>query len=208
MAIISAGCNDFGTSLYHRISSSVIRAPLRDEGVVTERHDRSSIGVTIGRQFLHGDLSLGALHLSAKRHQHGRATDGSIKLLNETFLARHIRLCKHVAHLLFGGYARDILGKWIFVLHRQDGCFRIVFCAGRVDECAAQISNQFPFIELPHTTRIRHVRYVRDFNIIFSAKLFKSLLVFLLHHYCHSFLGFGDGQFRGIETRVFGRHAV
>ena len=208
MAVISAGCNDFGTRLYHRISSSVIRTPLRDEGVVTERHDRSRVGVTVGRQFLHGDLSLGALHLTAKRHQHGRATDGSIELLDETFLARHIGLSEHVTHFLFSGCTRDILAERIFVLHRQDGCFRIVLGAGRIDEGTAQIGYQFAFVELTHTSRGGHIRYVRDFNIIFPAELFKGLLVFLLHHYCHSFLGFGDCQFRRVETRIFGRHAV
>ena len=208
MTVIRAGCNDFGTRLHHRISGSVIRTPLRDEGVVTERHDRSRVGVAVGRQFLHGDLGLGALHLSAKRHQHGRATDSSVKLLNETFLARHIGLCKHVAHLLFSGRARDMLTKRIFVLHRSDGCFRIVFSAGRIDEGTAEISNQFTFVELTHTSRGGHIRYVRYLDIIVSAELFEGFLVFLLHHYCHSFLGFGDGQFRGVETRVFGRHAI
>ena len=79
---------------------------------------------------------------------------------------------------------------------------------GAVDEFTREVYDFAPFVEHPHTGRIRHVGHLDRLDILLAAVFHEPGDVFRLDDYGHALLRLADRQFRGIQAAVLGLHAV
>ena len=206
--IVSTGCHHLGTSIHHGIGCAVIRTPRTQIRIEAVSHHRSRMGQSGSRQFLHRNLCLGQLRLTSKRHKHRRATDGSVKLFNQSFLRENIVVAQKVGHSLCQTCSMDGAGKGVFVCHSPNGSIGIVTCTGTINKSATQVCHTSVTIKKTHTSRVGHIRHMGNLYVVCSTELFKDGLVFLFHHHCHTLLALADRQFGGIKSLILGLDAV
>ena len=186
----------------------MVRAPRGQVGIVAEGHDAGRVGVTVGREFLHRHLRFAALRAAAERHQHGGTADRRIEHFDQAALRDDIVVAQVLLEAFGKRRAHDLTGKGIAVLHLTDHGFGIVLRPGAVDEFTREVYDFAPFVEHPHTGRIRHVGHLDRLDILLAAVFHEPGDVFRLDDYGHALLRLADRQFRGIQAAVLGLHAV
>ena len=207
---VAAGGHHLGAGFHHRIGGAVIGAPGGQPGVVPEGHHTGRVGVAVGRQFLDRYLGLRGLEHAAIGHQHGRAADGAVEHFHQAFLRADLRVCHQAEQFLFQCLAVEFFAReeGLLVFHGTHDGAGIVLGAGAVDEAAGQVGHAFPVIEHAHVGGIRYLGHMGGFDVFLAAELAEGRLVLGFDDHGHPFLGFADGQFRGVQAAVFGGHAV
>ena len=114
----------------------MIWAPACDERVVSECHDRSCICISVCRELLYRNLSLGSLEHTTERHEDCRTADCRVEHLDETLLRCHVRILEVVEDLLLEVLTLDCALKRILVLDCAYGSLCIMLGSRAVDEFA------------------------------------------------------------------------
>ena len=112
----------------------MVWTPTCDERIVSESHDRSSVGVSVCREFLHGHLCFGCLEHSSERHEDRRSADCGVEHLDETLLRSHIRILEIIEDLLLQIRAFNVTLERILLLHCANRSLCVMLCSGAVDE--------------------------------------------------------------------------
>ena len=206
--VARSGCHDLCRSLHNGIGRTVVGAPRSHIGVVSEGHDAGRIGVSVGREFLHRDLRLAALRAAAEGHEHGRTADCRVEHLDQSALRDDVVVAEVVREALGQAVAGEVAAERIAVLDLTDLRFGIVLRAGAVDELTAQIDNLAVAVEHPHAGCRGHVGHMHRLDVLLAAVAHELLDILRLDHHGHALLRLADGQLRGVQSAVFGLHAV
>ena len=201
--------NRFRHRLHDRIGRTVIRAPFGDERIETESHDARRIGVPLPYgNLLHRHLRLGLLRPAAVGHQYRRSAYRGVEHLHHALLRHDIVVRQKRPHLLRDARPRHFAQERIATFDTGHGCLRAVLGSGTVYEFAGEVHDELSLMIHSHPAGIGHIRHMRHLYILLGTVTLELLPGRLLYHDGHTLLRLADGEFRGVQAAVFGRHTV
>ena len=186
----------------------MVWAPAGDERVVSERHDGSSISVSVGRKLLDRNLGLCRLEHATERHEDRRASDSRVEHLDKSLLGSHIRVLEIMEHLVLEGFTWNRALERILLLHSSYGSLSVMLRSGAVDELTREVHDKPVAVEHAHAASVGYVCDMGHLYVLAAAVRHHLLLVLCLDDDGHTLLRFADRKFRRVESAVLHRNPV
>ena len=217
--VLAAGCHDLGNRRQYCIDRAVVWAPAGQIRIKTVAHHRYGIGRirACHRQLRYHGLRLGQLIFTAVRHKYACCTDGSIKHFHQALLGADIQICQYrkpcrflIARFqcfrcFFGSH---FLQRILFLLRNIHGYAALLMCAVGIQERSGKVYDIFAAPLQHQTGFFGNNRHFGRFQIFLIRIFHKFRHILRIDDDRHTLLGFGDCQFRTVQTGIFLRHLV
>ena len=202
LLVIAAHGGDLRRGVYHCVQSTVIGAVGRQFRIEAEGHQRRRVGVSFrDRKLGSHPQSRGQLPLPAQRHQYRAGSDGGVEHFRQALLAAAVQVRQRVLDPFLVGFCLEH-GQVCRDRHPNVSVGALLDAVG-IQEFPGQVEDHVsPPVHLD-PSGVGDLRYDDGFQVFLPGHIDEFRCIFCRHDHGHSFLGFGDGQFRAVQTVVF-----
>ena len=210
LPVISAGGDNPGNGLRHRIDGAVVGAPTGYVGIETITHHGHRIGLSIlYRNLGHHGLGFRHLELSAVGHQYAAGSDGRVKHFHQAFLRTHIQIFQHIQPCL--PHIRHFLPAVQHIsfpgrnIHQH---LRFLMSAVGIQERSGNVDDLLSSPFQHQTGTFCHHSHFHGFQILLVSVFQEFSHIGRIHHHSHTLLGLGNSDFRSIQAGIFFRNFI
>ena len=199
VGLVRTSCDQLGNGFDDCEIGCMIGALHGDIGIVAPCHVGASLGVLLfnGDQVDHC-LVRGQLMLAAEGHHNGTGADGGVKALGKPPLGADVEVACKRLHVVGKG-----TGNSLCVAFGLCGCdVDVLFRTVGVEEGSRQIDDGLAVPLHGQTGSLGHFCNNGCFEVFGGRDRAECVNVFSRNDNCHTFLGFGDCQFRAVQTVV------
>ncbi len=190
------------------IDGPMERRPGSQSGIIAVGHERSAVRFSLShREFGHHAVSRGLLISAAERHEYSPCADGGVEPFRKTLLGAVIEIFHGFEPGFFHGFDLYRMEIACFIgLGNESGFY--LLGPVRIQEGPGNIDNRSapPFHDKPFC--VRHIGNDGSFQIFFCRIFDELVRICFSDDHGHSFLGFGNSQFRAVETFIFLRYFI